>query len=340
MKLALVALLALALGGARVADEQRTGEISVISSSGGTTHPLTSGPALQPSLSPDGRTLAFVSDQIRVMSRDGSGQRPVGTANGERPQWSPNGGSLVYTAWDVSGCVPPAPKCAVTDVWTVNADGTGARRVLGLALHPSWSPNGRRLLFRDFVGPAEQVMPAGALKLAWADGSHVRILSRRIDAQSGEFNPAAWSPDGKWVAFSATTGTGAAAKDHLFLIRPDGSQLHLLTTAGMFPAWSPNGQLVAFERESFRPYRISLWVIRRGGGRAHRVSADGECPAWSPDGARIAFLTYANPHLGVVRLDGRGRKLLSVATNCDDEYAHFPSPPVWSRDGHWIYFVG
>ena len=64
--------------------EQRTGEISVISSSGGTPHPLTSGPALQPSLSPDGRRLAFVSDQIRVMSTDGSGQRPVGTANGER----------------------------------------------------------------------------------------------------------------------------------------------------------------------------------------------------------------------------------------------------------------
>ena len=113
MKLALVALLALALGGAKVADEQRTGEISVISSSGGTTHPLTSGPALQPSLSPDGRTLAFVSDQIRVMSTDGSGQRPAGTANGERPQWSPNGASLVYTAWDVSGCVTLAQKCAM-----------------------------------------------------------------------------------------------------------------------------------------------------------------------------------------------------------------------------------
>ena len=85
----------------------------------------------------------------------------------------------------------------------------------------------------------------------------------------------------------------------------------------MFPAWSPNGQLVAFERESFRPYRISLWVIRRGGGRAHRVTADGQCPAWSPDGSRIAFLTYANPHLGVVRFDGQGRKLLSVAPgNC------------------------
>jgi Tol biopolymer transport system component len=337
VKLLLIAVLVLGVGGTRLSAEQRTGEIFVISSSGGAKRVLTSTPARHPSLSPDGHLIAFDSGEIHVMNVDGSGQRNVGTATGERPQWAPDGRRLVYTSWNDSGCYPgPAQKCAVTEVWTVNVDGSANHKVLDKALHPAWSPNGRRLLFRDFVGPAEAGMPVGALKVAWTDGSHVRTLSRKVAATDGEFNPPAWSPNGKWIAFDATAPT-KRQEHRLFLVRPDGSHLHLLTT-GMFPAWSPNGKSIAFERAAFRPYRVGIWIVPAAGGRARRVSALGQCPAWSADGRRIAFLT--DKALGVVRADGRGRQLLAAATDCDHGLTDFPSPPVWSRDGREIYFIG
>jgi Tol biopolymer transport system component len=332
--------IALTLAGAGARGASTPHGIDVVSSTGGAARALTNAYATQPSLSPDGRTIAYVSGQLRLMNVDGSDQRPLGDASGERPQWSADGHELVYTSWDVSGCVPPAQKCAVTDVWTVNADGTGAQKILRLALHPAWSPDGRSIVFRDFSGPAEAGMAVGALRIAWPDGSHVRTLSRKGVATDGEFKPPAWSPNGRWIAFDVT---GPPRQTHrLFLIRPDGTGLHLLTV-GSFPAWSPNGRSIAFERDSAEGgygYRKSLWVIPAAGGHARRVSADGECPVWSPEGKRIAFLAFASGRVGIVRADGRGRKLLAAATACDGpDQTDFPSPPVWSRDGRWVYFA-
>jgi Tol biopolymer transport system component len=243
----------------------------------------------------------------------------------------------VYTGENGDLCYPgPATNCVVGELWRIDADGSGDRKLFYAADHPAWSPDGRRMLFRDFV-VGESGGAVGNLKVAWPDGSHVRTLFKG-EAIDGQRALPTWSPDGKWIAFNIWRGES----HRLYVIRADGSHLRLLVD-GTYPAWSPNGKLIAFER--FRrgsPY--SIWVISPTGKHARRITSNGECPTWSPRGKRLAYLTqnwdFRHPsRLVVVGADGHGRKVLAPASDCYTGWAE-PSPPVWSRDGRSIYFVG
>jgi TolB protein len=88
-----------------------------------------------PDWSPDGtRILHQAGDhRLYVINADGTGQRPIsgiGPVRGAR--WSPDGTRIALTMRDA--------------IWIINADGGGLRR-LRHAVYPSWSPDGRYLVF-------------------------------------------------------------------------------------------------------------------------------------------------------------------------------------------------
>lgn len=74
----------------------------------------------------------------------------------------------------------------------------------------------------------------------------------------------------------------------------DGSNARPLTAAGtnadVFPSWSPDGRLIAFQRRSGDVYRVGL--VPAAGGSPAFFEFDGSAysPAWSPDGQRVAFV--------------------------------------------------
>jgi TolB protein len=136
------------------------GEIFVVGSDGRGRQNFTRTAAIESelALSPDGRRIAYVRSegirsQIWVMNVDGSDQRRLTSGgNGEFwPQWSPDGRRLAYIVWDDSACTPVSGSgCAVPDAWTVDADGSGQRKVLDNAFQPRWSPDGSKLLFQRY----------------------------------------------------------------------------------------------------------------------------------------------------------------------------------------------
>jgi Tol biopolymer transport system component len=334
-----LAVLALGGGGASALDyEPFTGDIYVVSSTGGPRRALTSAPEqeYQPALSPNGRRIAYIrgdgdAAQVWLMNADGSGERQLTRSDGEkaRPLWSPNGRRLVFMVWNRSLCEPLVLWCPFTDIWSVNADGSNERKLFGRALQPAWSPDGRRLLFQEFRIYAPHVTGA-ALDVARADGSHVRRLSGAL-AEEAQRSPPAWAPGGKQIVFGTTT---SRLEHRATIVREDGRGLRRLGSA-RYPGWASNGKSMALERDS------GVWVVPLEGGPARRIGprADGfggSCPTWSPGGKRIAFLTSAV--LSVVRPDGRGRKALASAALCTLHL--FPSPPAWSHDGRRIYFAG
>jgi Tol biopolymer transport system component len=337
MRLVAVALLALTLGGSAAAYDAYTGDIYVVSVAGGGRHALTDAPEQEyfPALSPNGRRIAYVRDaepdpQLWLMNADGSGQHRLTASPGEklRPVWAPDGRRLAFMVWNRSLCEPEIVLwCPHTDIWTVNADGSGERRLLDRAMQPAWSPDGRRLLFQDFE--AYTPSTARALQVARTDGSGARVIFRGAMEQAFR-SPPAWSPDGTHIAFGTTT----PSLDHrVLVVNADGSGRRRLG-AGLYAAWAPGGRSIALEQDT------GVFVRPLARGRARRVGEragfGGACPTWSRDGKRLALLT--NAKLSIVRADGRGRKQLAGAALC--LLNMFPSPPAWSRDGKRIYFAG
>lgn len=105
------------------------------------------------------------------------------------------------------------------------------------------------------------------------------------------------------------------------------------------PAWSPDGEWLAFARH--RGDKIELYLRSDDGLTEKRLTdrTDPEFDAvWSPDGKRLAFaLDKASPNQGdmevyVIGVDGKD--LQPVATG-GGKLSHEESP-AWSPDGQWV----
>jgi Tol biopolymer transport system component len=169
---------------------------------------LTSSPQdeREPDWSPDGTGIAYTrsgagDSEVWLMRADGGGQRPLTTDAGFAPDWAPDGVRLLYEAGDyrlytidadgsnrrrISGVrkvrgarwSPDGARIALTlrdAVWVMNADGTGLRRLRQSAASPSWTPDGRHLVF---VAYAARRTGAPELRRMDADGRNEVVLGR------------------------------------------------------------------------------------------------------------------------------------------------------------------
>jgi TolB protein len=106
------------------------------------------------------------------------------------------------------------------------------------------------------------------------------------------------------------------------------------SVADAFPAWSPNGNAVAFLSRGLSS--VPEWdvsIATRTGSGVHSVlisGADGS-PTWSPDGSQLAFTCPDSTpqwQLCVVGVDGSDKRQLTPAgSNC------FADAPAWSPSG-------
>jgi WD40 repeat protein len=200
------------------------------------------------------------------------------------------------------------------------------------------------------AAPASRILAfegGGDLYVAHMDGSNLRRLT--FDGSPYSYNrEAAWSPDGRRIAFSKSDGYQAAP---IYVINADGTNSTRLTPEGIYsasPSWSPDGSRIAFEtrRDSTGYGGVNSWldteiyVMNADGTNPVRLTnhrGDDITPAWSPDGKRIAYVTYDDPpgdagtHIFVINADGTNRVRLT-----NDEA--FDLDPEWSPDGSRIVF--
>lgn len=162
-----------------------------------------------------------------------------------------------------------------------------------------------------------------------------------IAPQTGADGGGAWSPDGRWIAFtSARTGEG-----DLYLIdahQIDQPPRQLTTTpdsSELYAAWSPDGQRLAFVGHA--DSGDSLWLFDDvQSGQAVKILGWGSTqtrPSWSPDGEWLAFYSNHSQRdrfdLYAVTADGRTPVLLAegVVMNARG--------PAWTPDSSTVVYV-
>jgi Tol biopolymer transport system component len=220
---------------------------------------LTSDPAddTRPSVSPDGRLIAFVSNRqggsrIWMMHADGGDPRPVTSGPTSRfPLWRPDSSAILYMATDIR------------DVWQVNVDGHGERSLNGqwpLRAGAAGNPLAPRAVSpQGLIAGFAIVEPRGRSHLAFAplDGSTpLKLLDLTV---TEAVNPIDWAPDGK--AIDLPNGSDA---DNLWRYPIDGRPGYRLTTfTGSSVTrsfdWSSDGRLVLSRGEN----KSDLVLFRR-----------------------------------------------------------------------------
>ena len=213
---------------------------------------------------------------------------------------------------------------------------------------PAAEPTPSRIAF---VAGVYKPSPSGSfleteLYVMNADGSGKRRLVR---SPSGRALSPLWSPDGRKLAFEKTLGPSvgqcAVCNDEIFVMNADGSgQRNLTSNVGYdgVPAWSPDGQTIAFASARDKSSVPTLAVMNADGSGRRSVLQDEAgawAPAWSPDGGRIAFERVVggvgndrDVEVFVVNDDGSGLLNLTRTPGADHS-------ATWSPDGRRIAFV-
>jgi Tol biopolymer transport system component len=321
-----------------------------------------------PHWSPDGRRIVYYQSKVKDVFPGRSNGTAVSQIvsidleTGERKEHTTGDGLKVSPRYvdreEIGYVIKTGEKQRLAFV-------SGQNGELGKIRNPSWSPDGKKMVYhkameaavptrmtptfsRDpefelyltgnfpaFSPTGEQVVIAATpgLHIMDADGASPRTL---FDAGGKLTVFPSWSPDGKHIVFSMGAFFDRPRKPgQVAMINADGSGLRMLTegeASSGFPSWAPDGKRIV--------YRVAgkgeqgLRILSLEDGKVTKLTAEYDnFSAWSPRGDLIAFTSFRDGDFEIytIRPDGSGIRKL---TNTRGNDAHL----VWSPDGKWIVF--
>lgn len=215
------------------------------------------------------------------------------------------------------------------EIYSMNVDGSAQTRLTTFPtaeMGGTSSPDGSYFVF----WAADAATGSNEVWIMNRDGSDPKVL---LWPGGGRIS---WSPDGRQLILNSVWEEGADFD--IIACALDGSGFTRLTTdpaSDTTPAWSPNGNRIAFT--SFRDGTPHIYLMNADGSNQRRLTS-GDMPEydpqWSPDGKMIAFWSgdpNGTTQVYTVNADGTGLRQLTDSPGLNDG-------AVWSPDGAMLAF--
>jgi dipeptidyl aminopeptidase/acylaminoacyl peptidase len=316
-----------------------------------------SSPVADPQISPDGTKVLFtysIIDMEENKYRTHIWLQPLdekkprqfthGAGSESYPRWSPNGREILFLTNREGDDKKDDGKKSGPQVYVIRTDGGEARQVTSVeegAQRPQWSPDGKRILFLSRVFKGERMTEESDVKIikriryrfdgqGYFVGKYTHLFTvpskggRVKQLTDGEFDvdTAAWSPDGKRIAFVSNLDGDLSRFKHIYVVPAKGGEPEpLLRWEGTIGAlgWSPCGKYLAFagreiEDPSLDWYRnTEVWVLSAGGGEPRNLTETFDRTVgrtqelkWSPDSKHVYFTIndHGTSHVCRVSLEG------------------------------------
>lgn len=278
---------------------RRKSAVYLIPSTGGTPTQISEGTRLDesPQWSPDGKTLAYISNkeggarQLYLYDVATKAARKVSDApNGVGTyMWAPRGDGFVFVS-DIYPDCGVEPKCTKEAAEREEKSLVKARVIEGLLYRhwTSWQPTTRSHI----------------LSLNLANGQMRDLTPGKFDAPhfslggGDEFDV---SPDGKELVYAQNTDPepSTSTNSDVFIVPFAGGEAKRLTTgrgADTGPRYSPDGKWIAFRSQRRAGYESDLWELmlyNRATGAITKVAPNFgnyvDSIEWAPDSRAIIF---------------------------------------------------
>ena len=238
-------------------------------------------------------------------------------------------------------------KNATWEIVTISPAASVPSVILGNATQPAGSPNGRLLAYHAELAEAE-----GLHVLDTSSGEDVRVTTFREDVTPD------WAPDN--LRFVFPSQRAGDRRWQIYIGWADAKGDPVVLVEGRTPAWSPDGELIAYQGADAQGNNPGLYLISPDGGPVARLTQDesDRSPAWSPSCAKgkvtvtdqgIGATTAADPSGDICQILFMSSRegdweiyAIDVASGTLNRLTRSTGNdglPTWSPDGSQIAFV-
>ncbi|MDQ3997068.1 MAG: hypothetical protein M3303_08615 [Gemmatimonadota bacterium] len=240
---------------------------------------------MHPHGSTDGDRVVFVrsdaefNSEVFIVNSDGTGLTNVSNhAQADvMPAWSPAGGRIAFVT----------DRAGFQDIFVVNNDGTGLRRLttadpepaVTTEWWPAWSPStlpgGQRIAYSSTIDGTPDI---------WTTTVDAPVVTReRITGTPDADTHPTWSEDGTRIAFERRDVDTGEADIVVLTLSTRTIQRIPLPGQQLTPAWSPDGEFIAFASNHEGDLDLEIYTMRPDGTEIMRRTTNGAFdlrPTW------------------------------------------------------------